>query len=119
VKVTRHGKPAKAFTERLRSASEADYERMVNGCLEALICGSKDVLVLFPYTMKFPEDFPRGILEEKHENGSNVHRIKARKLLKWLQDRGHTSITMEDIRGQMISFGLQEAKINDLLQSYG
>lgn len=80
---------------------------MVHGCLEALIRGEKDVLVLFPYVLKFPEDFPRGILEVKYDDGSNVHRIKAKKLLQWLHEKGHTDITMDSLKGHQIAFGLK------------
>lgn len=118
MKVTRHGKPSKLFTDRLRAPTSDDYERMVHVCVEALVRGSQDVLALFPYTLKFPEDFPRGILEVKYEDGSNVHRIKAKKLLAWLRERGHTDITTEDLRRQAIVLGLQMVKIEEMMEDF-
>lgn len=112
MKVERHGKPSKAFTSRLRAATSDDYERMVSACVEAIVRGSEDVLALFPYTMKFPKDFPRGILEVKYEDGSNVHRIKAKKLLAWLHEKGHTEITMDSLKGAIISNGLAMARFD-------
>lgn len=115
MRVVRHGKPAKAFTSRLRAATSDDYERLVSACLEAVIGGSTDVLVAFPYTLKFPEDFPRGILMERTDDGSNIHRIKAKKLLKWLNTKGYTDVTMESLRGQVISFGINATKLDEML----
>jgi hypothetical protein len=116
VKVVRHGKPSKAYTSRLRGATSADWATMVSATVEAIVGGSEDVLALFPYTMKFPKDFPKGILEVKREDGANVHRIKAKKLLKWLQDHGHTEITMDTLRGQIISNGLMLAAFDEMCE---
>lgn len=116
MRVVRHGKPSKAYLETLRGVTEADYEQMVQACLDAIVRGSTDVLALFPYVMKFPEDFPKGILEVKYDDGSNVHRIKAKKLLRWLNENGHTEITMEMLKGQMIRFGIENAKWDKLFE---
>ena len=89
---------------------------MVSAAVEAIVTGSTDVLVTFPYTLKIPKDFPRGVLEEKTEDGGNVHRIKARKLLKWLNDRGHTEISAEMLRGEIISFGIEASKMDAMFE---
>jgi hypothetical protein len=114
MKVNRHGKPSKAFTSRLKAPTRADYERMVSACVEAIVRGSADVLARFPYTLRFPKDFPRGILEVKYEDGTNVHRIKARKLLAWLNARGYTDITTDSLRGAIISSGLALAAFDEM-----
>lgn len=117
MKVVRHGKPAKAFTERLRSPVDADFDAMVQACVDAIVRGSTDVLALFPYTLKFPKGFPKGILEVKYEDGTNVHRIKAKKLLKWLNEAGYTDITMDMLRGEQIAFGINTTKLEEMFDS--
>jgi len=95
VDVVRWGKPSNAFQATLRPAATKDFEKLVEVCLSALIADEVDVLISFAYTMKFPEDFPRGICMSKESNGSNVHRIKAKRLLVWLNENGYTAATVE------------------------
>ena len=111
MKVIRHGKPSKEYTATLRKPTESDYARLLKACLTALIQGEKDVIIAFAYTLKFPEDFPRGIRIEKVD-AKNVHRVKALKLLAWLNKHGHTDITMEKLTGQIVSFGKLAAKLD-------
>jgi hypothetical protein len=89
---------------------------MVSACVEAIVRGSADVLARFPYTLKFPKDFPKGILEVKYEDGTNVHRIKAKKLLAWLNARGYTDITTDSLRGAIISNGLSLAAFDAMCE---
>jgi len=113
--VKRTGRPRKEYLQNLQKrARKADYERLVTSCLEAIISGEKDVLVAFAYVTRLPDDFPRGILEDKTET-SNIHRIKARKLLTWLYDKGYTTLTLEDVKQQRMNFGRFEAKIDKML----
>lgn len=111
MKVNRHGKPSKAYTSTLRAPTRADYESLVRGCLEAVISGSKDVMVAFAYTVKFPEDFPKGTIVEKVD-AKTVRKIKANRLLKWLNDHGHTDITMEMLRVQQIAFAVKTTEFD-------
>jgi hypothetical protein len=76
---------------------------LVRGAVEALISGSTDVLVAFPYVFKFPKDFPKGVLVEKTPT-ANIRRVKAKKLLDWLRQRGYTDITTDALRAAQISF---------------
>jgi plasmid stabilization system protein ParE len=99
VSVSRHGRPSAAYLATLRNASKADYDTLVRAAMEAIIEGVVDVLVAFPYTFKFPEDFPKGI-RESEEGPVNIQRIKARKLLTWLADNGHTDITVAALKQQ-------------------
>ena len=112
--VTRHGKPSRAFTGTLRAPTSDDYDLLVHSAVEAIVGGSTDVLVSFAYTLKFPDSFPRGILVEKTESGGNVHRIKAKRLLKWLGDNGYTDITTTSLWGQSVSFGLLTTKLDNM-----
>lgn len=112
-KVIRHGKPSKAFTSRLRGATSLDFDALVAACLNGLLNGSEDVLMRVPYTLKFPKGFPKGIRDTEYDDGTNVHKIKARKLLAWLCDNGHTGVTMEDLTGHIIRFGLWQKRLDD------
>lgn len=113
MKVNRHGKPAKAYTDTLREPKKDDYQRLVNAVLEALIAGKKDVCIAFPYVFKFPADFPKGVLEEKVDD-VNIRRCKAKKLLDWLREHGHTEVTTESLRGAMIRNGLTMAWMDEM-----
>lgn len=95
--VVRHGKPSKAFQATLRSVTRKDFDKLVEICISAIINDEVDVIVSFQYTMKFPEDFPRGICISKESDGSNIHKVKAKRLLTWLHDQGHTAATVEMI----------------------
>lgn len=109
----RHGRPRKDYLDSLKRPTKGDYGKLVRACLEALINGETDVLIGFSYVLKFPADFPRGILEKRMDT-VNVHRIKARKLLDWLRDKGYTSITASDLREQKIAFTKLERSFNEI-----
>lgn len=72
-------------------------------------------MIAFSYVTKLPKDFPRGILEYKIGD-KNVHRIKARKLLRWLYKHGHTTITIEDVKSQQMHFGKAELKMERMFE---
>lgn len=114
MKVIRHGKPKKEYLATLRNKpTKADYDRLVKACMEAIISGEKDVIVSFAYVAKFPKDFPRGILEQKIDD-KNIFRIKARKLLTWLHNNGHTLITVDALKRQRAAFSMFENKIGGM-----
>lgn len=110
--IIRHGKPSKAYLATLRSPSKADYDVLVKSCMEALISGEKDVIVQFSYVTKFPEGFPKGILQEK-VGAVNIHRIKADKLLMWLHEQGHTEVTVTKLKQQKEMFTKFENSIDE------
>lgn len=112
--VTRHGKPSNAFKATLRSAATKDFDRLVEVCITAITNDEVDVLILFAYTMKFPEDFPRGICMSKNPDGSNVHRVKAKRLLMWLNANGHTAATVEMIGVQKRVYAESIRKMSNL-----
>lgn len=99
----RHGNPAKAFLQTLRPAGTDDWNKLVTAVLSVLIEGGVDIVLEFPYNAKFPADWPRGI-KTKGEGTTDQYRIKARKLLLWLNKHGHTSITPADIHYTKKSF---------------
>lgn len=119
MKVVRHGKPSNAYLRTLRKPKKNDYDKLVKAAIEAIVNGEVDVIVAFPYTFKFPKDFPTGV-KTKGEGVANFHRIKARKLLTWLREHGHTEVTVKDIRYQRSAFTQfvrrVENSINNLLE---
>ena len=97
------------MSRRLSKAGTKDYEKLVAACLTALISGEKDVNIAFSAWIRFPKDFPKGVLSS---GGTvQVRRIKALKLLAWLRERGYTDVTSEHIRVQQIQFTMFEKEI--------
>lgn len=111
--IVRHGRPHRSYLATLRAPTKKDYEKLVRVCMEVLIRDELDVTIAFAYTLKLPDTFPRGILERK-EGASNIHRIKARKLLAWLYEQGHTSLTLDDLAKQRIVFTKAEREFESL-----
>lgn len=112
----RVGRPKREYLDSLQNKpKKADWDRLLTACLEALIAGENDIIVAFSYVTKLPKDFPRGILEHKVED-KNVHRIKARKLLRWLYKHGYTTITIEDVKSQQMHFGKAELKMERMFE---
>jgi hypothetical protein len=107
----RVGKPPKHHTESLKKPLKADYHRLVQACVEAIIAGENDVLIAFSYTLKFPKGFPKGILMEETRY-SDIRRVKAKRLLHWLHDNGHTNITPLIIRKQAMAMGRLSSFLN-------
>lgn len=115
MEVTRHGKPSNKYLNTLREPQKKDYLVLVNAALEAIISGEDDVLIAFAYVLKYPADFPKGVLVEKVDD-KNIRRVKAKKLLAWLNAKGHTDITMDSLRGAIISNGLRFAAFDEMCE---
>lgn len=115
MKVNRHGKPSKKYLSTLREPRKDDYTRLVNAAVEAIIAGESDVLIAFAYVLKYPADFPKGVLVEKVDD-KNIRRVKAKKLLAWLNAKGHTDITTDSLRGAIISSGLVFAAFDEMCE---
>jgi hypothetical protein len=113
----RHGKPRNDYLNSLKKPKRADYEKLVHACVDAIVQGEKDIIVAFAYTLKFPKDFPKGILERK-EGNNNIHRIKARKLLMWLHSKGYTPITVAGLKYQAMELGKVTSFLNKFDQDF-
>lgn len=113
--ICRHGKPSNAFKAMLRPAETRDYDNLVEVCITAIANDEVDVFLSFAYTMKFPDTFPRGICVSKESDGSNVHKVKAKRLLMWLHDNGHTAATVEMIGVQKRAFAECVRKLENLI----
>lgn len=115
--VVRHGKPSNAYLATLRKVKTEDFDKLVKSCMSAIICGETDVIIAFAYTMKFPDTFPRGICTGKGADGSNVHKVKAKRLLTWLNENGYTFITVEMLGVQKRAFTEMEKEFSSLLSN--
>lgn len=90
-------RPTHAYRASLKLPTEADYQRMLQACIEALLNKQLDVMMVTSHLMKFPRDFPKGVLDHKaHPNV--IRRVKASKLLAWMHKKGHTTVTAEMLR---------------------
>jgi hypothetical protein len=95
----KRGRPTKKYVNSLRKPTASDYNRLVQTCVEAIIEGENDILVSFSYLTTFPTGFPKGITAGTC--GAVVTRkIKARKLLTWLNTSGYTEISVEGLKKQ-------------------
>lgn len=79
-------------------------ERLVVGVLEALINGEEFVLLKTSYLFKWPTDFPKGKII-RQEGREDIRTLRARRLLEWLRERGHTTVTLDELRGLRLSVG--------------
>jgi hypothetical protein len=104
VALARNGKPSKQYRASLHTANKQDFERLVAGTLEAIVAGHEFVLLKVNYLTTWPADFPKGKII-RQEGKFDIRSIRARRLLKWLQDKGHTKMTLEKIRGLRIKVG--------------
>lgn len=70
---------------------------MTQACIAAVINREWDILLTFPYFIKFKSnDFPKGILVEKTET-ANIYKVKVRKLLDWLHKNGFSVVDTEAV----------------------
>jgi len=106
--VIRHGKPSNAYKATLRKPQTEDFDKLVKACMAAIINDEVDVIISFAYTMKFPDKFPKGICMSKKPDGSNVHKVKAKRLLMWLYENGYTAATVEMLGVQKRAFAAME-----------
>jgi hypothetical protein len=84
-------------TRRTQGAKEQMYAQMAKACVAAVIQREWDILVTFPYFVKFKDKtFPHGILVSKTPT-TNVYKIKVRKLLDWLHEKGYSKFCTEDV----------------------
>lgn len=99
--LARNGKPSKAYKDSLHPATREDIERLVKGVLEAIIRNQGYIQLKTSYLFKWPDGMPQGKLLRK-EGRDDIRVIAADKLLEWLNEKGHTSVTLDTIRGLRI-----------------
>lgn len=81
--------------------------------MSAIIKGDDDVIIAFSYLTKFAQDFPKGIAVRR-EGELAVRKIKARKLLTWLNEHGYTDVSVEQLKKQREAFSKVEASFSKL-----
>ena len=102
-----------------RSASSADYERMVVAASQVVMAirtarpnrVAAPVFFRFPYWVKFRKGFPQRQLVSK-EGMNNLYKINAVKLLDWLHSQGHSPYNSSMLVAQTKQFERLEADID-------
>jgi hypothetical protein len=86
---------------------------LVVAAMSAIIKGEDDVIIAFSYLTKFAQDFPKGI-SVRREGELAVRRIKARKLLTWLNEHGYTDVSVEQLKKQREAFSKFESSFSEI-----
>jgi hypothetical protein len=108
---SRRGPPRKAYLESLRKPSNADFSRLVDAAIAALIEGEKDVHISFSYLVRLPKDFPKRWKVEAGTGYSDIYKVRATTLLAWLNKHGYTTTTALQVRDQLRDFGRDTARL--------
>lgn len=105
----RHRRPPEAYKKSLKKATVADYRQLEKACLVALLSKVDHVILAVSYLTKWPSDFPKGVLL-RSEGLVDYRKIRAVKLMQWLRDKGHSTITSDQIwyAGTQLTNGLKE-----------
>jgi len=84
-------------TRRTQGAKEQMYKEMAAACVRHLIAREENILISFPYFVKFKaEGFPPKQLVKKTPT-SNIYKIKVKRLLDWLYKMGYSKHSSEDV----------------------
>lgn len=90
-------RPTFAYKASLRLPTKHDYTKMLMACVEAVLAGKPEITLVVSHLTRFPADFPKGIVF-KREMPLIWRRIKANRLINWLNNHGYSQVTMEDLR---------------------
>ena len=107
----RVGKPAQAYRDTLSKASKADYKKLEKACIVAYLTQQSHVILALSYLTKLPDDFPPTVMVEK-EGLHDYVKVKAPKLLRWLNDKGHSEVTAESLRIALFHFALRSKELS-------
>lgn len=89
-------KPTLEALAATHTASDEDYERLAVAVVRAITLKQRDLLIKFPYFVKLPDSFPKGILQHKDEQ-YNYYRCKTFRLADWLFEHNHLAQNAKDI----------------------
>ena len=110
-------KPKLSAYENTHSATQATFQAMEQACVEAIVERKLSVEFTFPYFAKFPKGFPPKIIAS--ENSSTItYRIKARKLLEWLNKEGHSTQTPKSVVESSTAFIIQLRKLERSFEAF-
>lgn len=103
-------RPTFAYKASLRLPTKHDYTKMLMACVEAVLNGKPEITLVLSHLTKLPKDFPKGIVFRR-ETPLIWRRIKANRLINWLNDNGYAMVTMEDLRVEQRKVTLLEKEI--------
>lgn len=91
------GRPPDDYIASLQKrAKKADYDRLALAACEAMLNGENSVFVAFHHTVRFPDDFPKGVLVDRTEK-TDIRKMRAKKVYDWLYEHGHVKLPRTDI----------------------
>lgn len=99
----RHGRPKPEYRNSLRKLKKADYRDMERAIVQAYLTQQTHVILALSYLTKLPEDFPQKQIVAR-EGMVDYWKVRASRLLKWLNDNGHSDVTAESMRQALIRF---------------
>lgn len=109
----RNGRPKIGYTSSLRTAGKRDLKKLELAAVQAIIGDQKYITLAVSYLMVFPDDFPRATIE-KRVGLVDYRRVNARQLLTWLNKKGYSSITLEDLRVAKMKFTKGEYGVGEI-----
>jgi hypothetical protein len=92
-------KPSNSQRQATHPASSDDYKKLATHVTSAIVNKCRDIVVRFPYFVKLPDDWPRGILI-KRDAHYDYYKVKAFKAADWLYAHGYMPA---DAKGTMKS----------------
>ena len=113
---SRRGRPSNTFTASLRNKpTKAMWDGLVAACINAIVTQENCVYLAFNYLTTWPDDFPRGFVVER-SGYTDVHKIRAKTLLTWLNNNGYTSIDNYDLQQQQRSVTMLSRGIDEMFE---
>lgn len=86
----RRYKPTLQQRKATHHANDDDFKKLAAAVVKAIALKQKDVFLRFPYFVRLPDDFPKGVCY-KRDQEYDYFRAKAFKLADWLYKHGHMS----------------------------
>lgn len=106
------GRPSYAYKASLQEPTKEHYQQLLLACVTAILNDQTEVILAVSHLTKFPDDFPKGLIVAT-QRPVVYRRIKANRLIHWLNNNGHTEVTMEDLRVQQRKVTLLEKEMID------
>lgn len=106
------GRPSKALLARLKPWTHDELQKLLAACVEAYLLKENDVRIRVHYLFKLPAGFPKGI-KTKIDLETDERRCKVRRVLAWLREQGHTTLTFDDLGKELRELTIKERKLFD------
>lgn len=111
-------KPKREVKEATHAATTADYEKLANAVVKAILLRKKDVYIRLPYFVTLADDWPRGILVHKDEM-CNTYKVKTFKAADWLHKYNYLPADAHGIVLSMRDLTYREARLNKIFVDGG